>query len=122
MTTDMTDEFVAVAGNPAPVGARCGHFRVSSKLRVRYGLFPAQGDARGTVCLLQGRGECMEYNFETIRNLTERGFQVASLDWRGQGGSPAARGGSRHGHVTSFSYYLSDFTRFMNEIGHSVMP
>lgn len=112
----MGDGFVLVAGNPVPANASCGYLEVSPKLKVRYGLFPAQGYARGTVCLLQGRGECMERNFETIRNLTERGFQVASLDWRGQGGSPAASSGLRHGHITSFSYYLSDFTKFMTDV------
>lgn len=116
MATNMEDGFVSVAGNPVPADASCGYLRVSAKLRVRYGLFPAQGKVRGTVCLLQGRGECMERNFETIRNLTERGFQVASLDWRGQGGSPPAKGGLRHGHITSFTYYLSDFTAFMTEV------
>ena len=112
----MGDGFVSVAGNPAPTNASCGYLDVSPKVKVRYGLFPAQGNVRGTVCLLQGRGECMERNFETIRNLTERGFQVASMDWRGQGGSPPASGGPRHGHITSFSQYLSDFTKFMTDI------
>lgn len=116
MAANMSEGFVLVAGNPVPANASCGYLEVSPKLQVRYGLFPAQGNAVGTVCLLQGRGECMERNFETIWNLTERGFQVASMDWRGQGGSPAATGGLRHGHVSSFSLYLSDFTKFMTEV------
>ena len=112
----MADGFVLVAGNPVPANASCGYLDVSDTLKMRYGLFPALGEARGTVCFLQGRGECMERNFETIRDLTERGYQVAALDWRGQGGSPAASGPDRHGHISTFSHYLSDFTKFMNEV------
>ncbi len=112
----MGDGFVAVAGNPAPDDASCGYLEISARVKVRYGLFPAQGDARGTVCFLQGRGECMERNFETIRDLTQRGYQVAALDWRGQGGSPAAAKANRHGHISSFVHYLSDFNRFMTEV------
>lgn len=112
----MRDGFVLIAGNPAPTNAICGHVDISGEAGIRYGLFPAQGSVRGTVCFLQGRGECIERNFETIRDLTARGFQVATLDWRGQGGSPEATGKLRHGHVSDFSLYLDDFNRFMQEI------
>jgi lysophospholipase len=112
----MHDGFVLVAGNPVPTNARCDYLEVSSKVKVRYGLFPAQGAARGTVCFLQGRGECMECNFETIRELSARGFQVATLDWRGQGGSPRAGSGNRHGHVGNFDRYVDDFTMLMRDV------
>ena len=112
----MREGFVLVAGNPVPTNAKCDYLGISPKVELRFGLFPAEGPTRGTVCFLQGRGECIERNFETIRDLTNRGFKVATLDWRGQGGSPEAADGLRHGHVGDFSEYVSDFERFMQEV------
>ena len=37
--------------------------------------------------MLTGRTEYVEKYFETIGDILERGFAVAILDWRGQGGS-----------------------------------
>ena len=41
----------------------------------------------GTVCVFGGRGEFIEKYFETVNELRNRGFAVATMDWRGQGHS-----------------------------------
>jgi lysophospholipase len=69
--------------------------------------------------LLPGRSEIIEKYFETIADLTRRGFAVAALDPRGQGGSARALSDPRKGHVESFSEYDQDLARFMRDI---VMP
>ncbi len=43
--------------------------------------------ARGTCILLNGQTEFIEKYFEVIDELRGRGFAVATMDWRGQGGS-----------------------------------
>jgi alpha-beta hydrolase superfamily lysophospholipase len=43
--------------------------------------------ARGTCVLLNGQTEFIEKYFEVIDELRGRGFAVATMDWRGQGGS-----------------------------------
>ena len=74
--------------NPVPEGARAGYFTTPDKIRIRYAVFPkTAGAARGTVCLVQGRTEYIEKYFETVADFQKRGFAVATLDWRGQGGS-----------------------------------
>ena len=40
---------------------------------------------RGTVLLLHGRTEFIEKYYPVIEKLLQRGFAVATLDWRGQG-------------------------------------
>ena len=45
---------------------------------------------RGTFIILGGRGDFIERYFETTRELMARGFAVAVLDMRGQGGSQRA--------------------------------
>ena len=57
---------------------------------------------KGTVVVLPGRNECIEKYFETVRDLSDRGFATAVLDWRGQGGSDRLIRDAQRGHVKSF--------------------
>ena len=55
---------------------------------LRYAYWPRPAArTRGTVCVFPGRTEKIEKYFETAEDLRGRGFAVAVLDWRGQGGS-----------------------------------
>ena len=75
-----------------------------------------RGPRRGTACVFPGRGEAIEKYFETIADLRRRGFAVAILDWRGQGGSERLLDDASKGHVASFADYEADVFRFMKEI------
>jgi lysophospholipase len=68
------------------------------------------------VCLFQGRAEFIEKYFETVRELRARGFAVATIDWRGQGGSERALSDSRKGYVGDFSEYERDVEALMTEV------
>ena len=71
---------------------------------------------KGTVVILPGRNECIEKYFETARNLSERGFSTATLDWRGQGGSDRLLRDPQRGHVQSFYDYARDLDQFFEEV------
>ena len=71
---------------------------------------------RGTVCVFQGRGEFIEKYFEVVADLRRRGFAVATMDWRGQGGSSRALSNPRKGYVRSFAEFDQDLAHFMKEI------
>lgn len=108
---------VNLASNPVPEGARVGFFETSDKVRLRYALFPRTGPVhRGTVCLVQGRTEFIEKFFETIADFQARGFQVATFDWRGQGGSDRLIRNRQLGFVESFADYSTDLASFHAEI------
>ncbi|MFC3703846.1 alpha/beta fold hydrolase [Devosia honganensis] len=99
--------------NPVPEGVRAGYFVTSDKVRLRYGLWPrAAGPQRGTVCLVQGRTEYIEKYFETIEDFRQRGFAVATFDWRGQGGSDRLIGNGTLGYVDRFEDYWTDLRCF----------
>jgi lysophospholipase len=109
--------FCEVPGNPPPENAAGGFFTTRDGKKIRYGLFPAVArPMKGTVVVLTGRNECIEKYFETIRNLADRGFGVATLDWRGQGGSDRLISDSERGYVRSFFDYTSDLEQFFEEI------
>ena len=68
---------------------------------------------RGTVLLMQGRAEFIEKYFEVVEELRGRGFHVATLDWRGQGGSQRLTKDARRGHVRRFSDFGLDVQAFV---------
>jgi lysophospholipase len=113
----MTDLLFDSPDNPLPSNAEAGTFQTRDGKRVRYALFGATGrPLRGTIILLQGRNECIEKYFETIRDLQKAGFSIATFDWRGQGGSQRLLGNPRRGHVRRFEDYVDDLEQFYRDI------
>ncbi len=110
-------ELVALAKNPVPSGATAGYFDYPGGIKLRYARWDAsRGPQRGTVCLFQGRGEFIEKYFEVVADLRRRGFGVATMDWRGQGGSSRLLSNPRKGHVRSFSEFDQDLAYFMKAV------
>ncbi len=87
--------------------------------RLRAARFPADASvaARGTCVLLNGQTEFIEKYFEVIDELRARGFAVATMDWRGQGGSDRLlRDDHRKSFVGDFSDYDQDLDTLMHWI------
>ncbi|MBN8996221.1 MAG: alpha/beta hydrolase [Rhizobiales bacterium] len=104
--------------NPVPDGAVVGSILASDGARLRVAHWrPVPGSPpRGTVCLFQGRAEAIEKYFEVIGELRQRGYAVATLDWRGQGGSERPLANPMKGHVDSFTQYDRDLDAFMEQV------
>ncbi|WP_342028938.1 alpha/beta hydrolase [Aerobium aerolatum] len=84
---------------------------------LRYARFAAEGrPLRGTIVLLPGRSESIEKYFETISDLSKRGFGVAIFDLRGQGGSDRLARNPRLGFVTDFQDYVADIEPFFQDV------
>ncbi len=93
---------------------------VRDNITIRYGVWPCMTDTdRGSVLLLNGRTEFMEKYDETIGELNQRGFDVYSLDWRGQGLSSRMLPDRHKGYVVTYDDYLEDLNRIVHQI---VMP
>jgi len=116
-------ELVGIARNPVPSDAVPGTMVARDGVNIRYCLWPRTAEKRrGTVCLFAGRGEFIEKYFETIGDLRRRGFAVAMMDWRGQGGSDRLLRNPSKGHIEDFAQYDADLRQFMNEIVLSDCP
>jgi lysophospholipase len=110
-------QLVSLAKNPVPSGGTVGAFRGYDGAELRYARWDAtRMPRRGTVCLFGGRAEFIEKYFEVIADLRRRGFAVATMDWRGQGGSQRMLSNPRKGHVRGFWEYDRDLIRFMKDI------
>lgn len=99
--------------------AEIGYFKAADGARLRYGHWPhAAARARGTVVHFNGRTEFIERNVLTYRDLAERGWDVWTLDWRGQGLShrPLDASYGARGHIDSFDTYVSDAKLFVDGV------
>jgi len=85
---------------------------------LRAAKFPAAPDVpyRGVCLLLNGQTEFIEKYFEVIDELRGRGFAVATMDWRGQGGSTRMTEDSRKSFVGDFGEYDDDLDTLWNWI------
>lgn len=92
----------------APVKTRDGLVLRAMRMRV--------ARPKGTVVVLGGRGDYLERYFETARDLMRRNYCVASLDVRGQGGSPRPLRSRYRGHLRSFEAHDEDLRALMTEV------
>ena len=100
-----------------PSGAVIDELKGHDGVKLRFARWSAtRGPRRGTICLFGGRGEFIEKYFEVIADLRRRGFAVATMDWRGQGGSERLLRNPRKGYVQDFRQYEKDLVRFMKDI------
>lgn len=113
----MTDLLHETPDNPIPHGARAEMLRTGDGKRLRCACFAAQGrPLKGTVIIIPGRNECIEKYFETVRDLSDRGFGTATFDLRGQGGSDRLIRDPQRGYVDDFMEYVSDLEPFFEQI------
>ena len=107
---------VSIPANPVPEGAVAGTIRTPDGVELRFARFAPPAGRKGTLCLFHGRAEFIEKYFEVVNDARERGFAVATLDWRGQGLSQHALRDKRKGYVRDFSEYEIDIDTFMKEV------
>ena len=74
--------------------------------------------AAGTVVHFNGRTEFIERNALVYSDLAKRGWDVWTLDWRGQGLSyrPLVGEAAVRGHIDDFATYVADATRFVDSV------
>jgi lysophospholipase len=106
----------AISGNPSPEGAITGTVTTPDGVELRFARWGSPPGGHGTVCVFNGRGEFIEKYFETVGELRQRGFAVATMDWRGQGHSSRQLTDPRKGHVGSFAEFEIDVETFMRQM------
>lgn len=95
---------------PVPANGQAEWVAGHGGVRLRAALFQPQGRPRGSIIFSPGRTEPIEKHFETISEMTDRGFVVLAHDWRGQGLSNRLLGDPMRGHASGgYAPFLADF-------------
>lgn len=110
---------LSIPANPAPENVVTGTIRTPDGADLRFARWDPPAKRKGTVCVFTGRAESIEKYFETVRDLRERGFAVAMIDWRGQGLSSRQLRDPHKGYVRDFADYEIDVQTFVRDV---VMP
>jgi lysophospholipase len=109
-------QLTSTSQNLAPSGAVVEELRAVDGVRLRAARWAPKREPRGTVVVVGGRAEFIEKYFETAGDLLDRGFCVAALDWRGQGGSERQLANRDKHHIDDFSLYERDLAAFVKAI------
>ena len=107
---------VSIPANPVPENVVTGTIKTPDGAALRFARWAPPSGRKGTVCVFTGRSESIEKYFETVRDLRDRGFAVAMIDWRGQGHSSRRLRDPRKGYVRSFSDYEVDVETFVQQV------
>ncbi|NEW85716.1 alpha/beta hydrolase [Rhodopseudomonas sp. WA056] len=107
---------VSTPANPVPENAVSGFIKTPDGVSLRFARWEPPGHRKGTVCVFTGRTEQIEKYFETVRDLRDRGFAVAALDWRGQGHSERRLRDYRKGYVRNFADFEVDVETFVRDV------
>ena len=84
--------------------------KCDDKIDIRCALWTPRKKVRGSILFLNGRREFIEKYYEVYENLIDRGFAVATLDWRGQGLSTREADHPHKGFVHDFDDFQKDLT------------
>ena len=107
---------VSIPANPVPENVVTGTIKTPDGAELRFARWAPPANRKGTVCVFTGRGEQIEKYFETVRDLRDRGFAVAMIDWRGQGHSSRRLRDPRKGYVRDFSDFEVDVETFVQQV------
>jgi lysophospholipase len=103
--------------NPLPGAAVSGMVDLPDGKRIRYARFAATGrPLQGTVVIVPGRNDYIEKYFETIADLSTRGFSAVIFDLRGQGGSDRLLHDPNRGYIADFQDYANDLGPLFEQI------
>jgi len=107
---------VSIPANPVPEDVVSGTIKTADGAELRFARWAPPAGRKGTVCVFTGRSEQIEKYFETVRDLRDRGFAVAMIDWRGQGHSSRRLRDPRKGYVRDFADYEIDVEAFVQQV------
>ncbi|WP_291868390.1 alpha/beta hydrolase [Bradyrhizobium sp.] len=107
---------VSIPANPVPENVVTGTIKTPDGAELRFARWAPPAGRKGTVCVFTGRSEQIEKYFETVRDLRDRGFAVAMIDWRGQGHSSRRLRDPRKGYVRDFADFEIDVETFVQQV------
>ncbi len=99
-----------------PEGGCAYWLTTSDGVRLRMSWWPAEG-AKGTVLFFPGRTEYIEKYGRAAAEYVAAGWNMAAIDWRGQGLADRSLPDPATGHVNEFDDYQRDVDAMVEAVG-----
>jgi len=96
-----------------PVGMNFTQWHAPDGWALRSFDWPQQGQARGSMLFLSGRGDFVEKYLEVLIHWHAQGWALAGFDWRGQGGSGRLLPDPLVCHQPDFDPLVDDLAAFV---------
>ncbi len=104
-----------------PKGGQAWWVTTDDGVRIRVGGWRTDG-AKGTALLFTGRTEYIEKYGRIAHDFIDRGYNVLSVDWRGQGLADRIIDDPQAGHVCDFPHYQHDVKALMDHAEEAGFP
>ena len=104
-----------------PAGGRVEMRAMRDGWMVRTAVWEAVKGGPGSILLLTGRGDFFEKYCETLHDLVDAGWGVATFDWRGQGLSGRIGDTVMKGHSDGFEVWADDLDELIGWF-HAALP
>src|SRR5262245_9551239 len=109
-------ELTVTEDNPPPPGANVWEITARDNVTLRAAHWNCGDSCAGTIAIFPGHAEFIEKYFEVVGELLGRNFDVAILDWRGQGRSQRLTKNPNKGHVRNFAAFERDLDAFAEQV------
>ena len=106
---------VSIPADPVPEDVVTGTIKTPDGAELRFARWAPPARARAPSASSPDAASRSK-NLETVRDLRERGFAVAMIDWRGQGHSSRRLRDPRKGYVRDFSDFEVDVETFVQQV------
>lgn len=115
--------YLLLTVSPAWCSLQYGFFTTYDHLLIRTAKISAKEKTpKGTIVLLQGMGGFIEYYRDVMESLAAHGYDVLTLDWRGQGDSGRLSDQQSLLYIDNFASYTKDLKKFISLNSNMVRP
>ncbi|WP_121062140.1 alpha/beta hydrolase [Chachezhania antarctica] len=109
-----------VAGGPP--GGAAYWLTASDDVRIRFGVWRTEADAKATLLIFPGRTEHVEKYGIVAKEYVARGYAVVAVDWRGQGLADRFQSNRLIGDVGRFPDYQKDVAAVLDAAAELDLP
>ena len=114
-------EYLKEILHPAPENWRWHEFTTSNDIVLRGGRVNAE-NAKGTIVYVPGFTGSLELSMDVITGFYEAGYNVAGVEYRGQGGSYRPLDNPEKGYVESYALLADEVAQFANHNRDEDLP
>ena len=111
------EAYIAAGLKPLPVGWQWETFSPEAGIELRTGRVRSTASgSKGTILLIPGYTSMIDLYSDTVQNFFDDGYDVAGIEYRGQGLSHRDLPNPEKGHISSYGTLTSDIASYIEKL------